>query len=102
MWRWRMIRTVSSTSKRWWPRRAAWKGLVGLDLAKDVTCAQSYRWDEKRWAWPDGYTRTRPGPGLRVVAIDYGAKRNILRCLASPAATSRFCPPRPPPTTCWP
>jgi len=60
----------------------AWKGLVGLDLAKDVSCAQSYRWDEQRWAWPEGYTR-REGPGLRVVAIDYGAKRNILRCLAS-------------------
>ena len=60
----------------------AWAGLEGLDLAKDVTCAQSYRWDEQRWAWPQGYTR-RTGPGLRVVAIDYGAKRNILRCLAS-------------------
>jgi carbamoyl-phosphate synthase small subunit len=60
----------------------AWRGLVGLDLAKDVTCAQSYRWDEKRWAWPEGHTH-RVGPGLRVVAIDYGAKRNILRCLAS-------------------
>ena len=60
----------------------AWRGLVGLDLAKDVTCAQSYRWDEQRWAWPQGHVR-RTGPGLRVVAIDYGAKRNILRCLAS-------------------
>ena len=60
----------------------AWPGLVGLDLAKDVTCAQSYRWDEMRWAWPQGYTR-REGPGRRVVAIDYGAKRNILRSLAS-------------------
>jgi carbamoyl-phosphate synthase small subunit len=59
-----------------------WKGLIGLDLARDVTCAQSYRWDEKLWAWPVGYTR-RTTPGLRVVAIDYGAKRNILRCLAS-------------------
>ncbi|RWR51892.1 carbamoyl-phosphate synthase small subunit [Sinirhodobacter ferrireducens] len=59
-----------------------WKGLVGLDLAKDVTCAQSYSWNEKRWAWPEGYSR-REGPGLKVVAIDYGAKRNILRCLAS-------------------
>ncbi len=57
-------------------------GLVGLDLARDVTCAQSYRWDEMRWAWPEGYTR-REGPGHKVVAIDYGAKRNILRCLAS-------------------
>ena len=59
-----------------------WKGLVGLDLAKDVTCAQSYAWNEQRWAWPEGYTR-REGPGFKVVAIDYGAKRNILRCLAS-------------------
>ena len=57
-------------------------GLVGLDLAKEVTCRQSYRWDEMRWAWPEGYTQ-RTEPGHRVVAIDYGAKRNILRCLAS-------------------
>ena len=60
----------------------AWRGLVGLDLARDVTCAQSYRWNEMRWAWPQGY-QPRQGAGLRVVAIDYGAKRNILRCLAS-------------------
>ena len=57
-------------------------GLEGLDLAKDVTCAQSYRWDEMRWAWPEGYTR-REGPAPRVVALDYGAKRKIMRCLAS-------------------
>ncbi|WP_116131641.1 glutamine-hydrolyzing carbamoyl-phosphate synthase small subunit [Tropicimonas sp. IMCC34043] len=57
-------------------------GLVGLDLAREVTCAQSYRWDEMRWAWPEGYL-PRATPGHRVVAIDYGAKRNILRCLAS-------------------
>lgn len=57
-------------------------GLEGLDLAKDVTCAQSYRWDETRWAWPDGFGK-RAEPGHKVVAIDYGAKRNILRCLAS-------------------
>ncbi len=60
----------------------AFPGLVGMDLARDVTCAQSYRWDEMRWAWPEGHIR-RSGPGRRVVAIDYGAKRNILRCLAS-------------------
>jgi carbamoyl-phosphate synthase small subunit len=63
-------------------RARAWRGLVGLDLAKEVTCAQSYRWDEMRWVWPKGHSR-REGPGLRVVAVDYGAKRNILRCLAS-------------------
>ena len=63
-------------------RARAFAGLEGMDLAKEVTCAQSYRWDEMRWAWPEGYTR-RAEPGLKVVAIDYGAKRNILRCLAS-------------------
>ncbi|QYX57619.1 glutamine-hydrolyzing carbamoyl-phosphate synthase small subunit [Roseovarius sp. SCSIO 43702] len=60
----------------------AFKGLEGVDLAREVTCAQSYRWDEMRWAWPEGYTR-QTDPKHRVVAIDYGAKRNILRCLAS-------------------
>ena len=57
-------------------------GLEGKDLAKDVTCTHPYRWNETRWAWPKGYS-TRSGPGCRVVAVDYGAKRNILRCLAS-------------------
>lgn len=57
-------------------------GLEGMDLAREVTCAQSYRWDEMRWAWPDGYAR-QDAPRHRVVALDYGAKRNILRCLAS-------------------
>jgi carbamoyl-phosphate synthase small subunit len=57
-------------------------GLEGLDLALDVTCAQSYRWDEMRWAWPEGYQR-QDQARHKVVAVDYGAKRNILRCLAS-------------------
>ncbi len=60
----------------------AFAGLEGMDLAKDVTCAQTYRWNEMRWAWPDGYS-PQTAPVHKVVAIDYGAKRNILRCLAS-------------------
>ncbi|MBS9716764.1 glutamine-hydrolyzing carbamoyl-phosphate synthase small subunit [Pseudohalocynthiibacter aestuariivivens] len=60
----------------------AFQGLEGLDLAKDVTCAQSYNWNEMRWAWPEGYT-PQTAPKHKVVAVDYGAKRNILRCLAS-------------------
>jgi carbamoyl-phosphate synthase small subunit len=63
-------------------RARGWRGLVGLDLARDVSCRQSYRWDEMRWAWPEGY-RPQTAPRHRVVAIDYGAKRNILRSLAS-------------------
>ncbi|AEI93068.1 MULTISPECIES: glutamine-hydrolyzing carbamoyl-phosphate synthase small subunit [Roseobacter] len=57
-------------------------GLEGVDLAKEVTCAQSYHWNEMRWAWPEGYT-AQTEPKHKVVAVDYGAKRNILRCLAS-------------------
>ena len=50
---------------------AAWPGLDGMDMAKEVTCAKPYEWAEG----------TQGGP--HVVAIDYGAKRNILRCLAN-------------------
>jgi carbamoyl-phosphate synthase small subunit len=60
----------------------AFPGLEGLDLAKEVTCAQSYQWNEMRWAWPEGY-KPQTAPKHKVVAIDFGAKRNILRCLAS-------------------
>ncbi|PUB13546.1 glutamine-hydrolyzing carbamoyl-phosphate synthase small subunit [Yoonia sediminilitoris] len=60
----------------------AFEGLEGLDLAKDVTCAQSYNWNEMRWAWPEGY-KPQTDARHKVVAIDFGAKRNILRCLAS-------------------
>ena len=60
----------------------SFSGLEGLDLAKRVTCQQTYKWDEMRWAWPQGFTRQNQARH-RVVAIDYGAKRNILRCLAS-------------------
>ncbi|MEE8622561.1 MAG: glutamine-hydrolyzing carbamoyl-phosphate synthase small subunit [Alphaproteobacteria bacterium] len=61
---------------------AAWPGLEGMDLAKEVTCQQTYHWDETRWAWGEGYGR-QDDPRYRVVAVDYGAKRNILRCLAT-------------------
>jgi carbamoyl-phosphate synthase small subunit len=60
----------------------AWPGLLGLDLVPDVTSGQSYTWDETRWVWNKGYGRNEH-PEFHVVAIDYGLKRNILRCLAS-------------------
>lgn len=53
-----------------------------MDLAREVTTARSYRWDETTWQLGAGYGR-QGAPRLRVVAIDYGAKRNILRCLAA-------------------
>jgi carbamoyl-phosphate synthase small subunit len=59
-----------------------WPGLEGMDLAKEVTCAQSYAWTEAAWSIAGGYA-TQDAPTRHVVAIDYGAKRNILRCLAA-------------------
>jgi carbamoyl-phosphate synthase small subunit len=59
----------------------AWPGLEGMDLAKQVTCRQTYSWDQTGWKWGEGYGR-QTAPRFHVVAIDYGAKRNILRMLA--------------------
>jgi carbamoyl-phosphate synthase small subunit len=72
-----------------------WPGLEGMDLAKDVTCAESSTWDEGAWSIGEGYA-TQSAPKHHVVAVDFGAKRNILRCLADagckvtvvPASTS--------------
>ncbi len=61
---------------------AAWPGLEGMDLAKEVSCRQSYTWDETNWALGKGYGK-QTDPRFHVVAVDFGAKRNILRNLAS-------------------
>lgn len=60
---------------------AGWAGLVGADLAKDVTSAQMSSWDETPWEWNQGYSRLE-NPKYHVVVVDFGIKRNILRLLA--------------------
>ncbi len=57
-------------------------GLEGLDLAKDVSCAQTYSWDTTMWKLGQGYGK-QTAPKHHVVAVDFGAKQNILRCLAA-------------------
>ena len=69
----------------------AWPGLKGMDLAKEVTCLQSYSWDESLWTLGSGYGRLGDAKA-HVVAIDYGIKRNILRCLASVGAKVTVVP----------
>ncbi|MGH1376461.1 MAG: glutamine-hydrolyzing carbamoyl-phosphate synthase small subunit [Alphaproteobacteria bacterium] len=59
-----------------------WNGLEGADLAKEVSCTQTYTWDEALWTRKNGYER-QENPSYKVVAVDFGAKRNILRCLAA-------------------
>lgn len=62
-----------------------WSGLDGLDLAIEVTSKETYDWDEALWALGKGY-EPQSKKDFKVIAIDYGAKRNILRCLAA-----QFC-----------
>ena len=58
-------------------------GLDGRDLVAEVTTAASYEWSEGSWEGVGGQLPRpeRPGPRLRVVAFDFGVKRNILRLL---------------------
>lgn len=70
---------------------AAWSGLVGLDLAKDVTSGQSSVWRETPWVWNEGYGE-QTEPTMHIVAVDYGVKRNILRLLAGLGAKVTVVP----------
>jgi carbamoyl-phosphate synthase small subunit len=72
-------------------RARAWPGLEGMDLAKDVTCRQTYVWDESVWDRERGYG-LQQSPRYNVVAVDYGAKRNILRMLAGHACRVTVVP----------
>jgi carbamoyl-phosphate synthase small subunit len=81
-------------------------GLVGRDLVKHVTCAESYDWNEGTWdleqgyKWRDGTTvaarRGKKGsfraPAFFVVAYDYGIKYNILRNLAEIGCSVKVVP----------
>jgi len=68
-----------------------WAGLEGMDLATQVSCTEPYVWDELRWTLDDGYQKM-PSPKAHVVAVDYGIKRNILRCLATTGAKITVVP----------
>ncbi len=73
---------------------ADWPGLQGMDLVGEVTCRQIYSWNVTRWELSQ--SGKQGSPRFHVVAVDYGAKHNILRSLADagcrvtvvPASTS--------------
>lgn len=62
-----------------------WPGLNGMDLAIKVTCNDTYDWTTTRWTLENGYGELN-NPKAHVVAVDYGIKHNILRCLATTGA----------------
>ncbi|HIO51158.1 MAG TPA: carbamoyl-phosphate synthase small subunit [Pelagibacteraceae bacterium] len=58
-----------------------WPGLLGLDLASQVSCKKPYKWNSlKTWNKEKGYKKNK-NKKYKIVAIDYGIKKNILRCL---------------------
>ncbi|MBL8558233.1 MAG: glutamine-hydrolyzing carbamoyl-phosphate synthase small subunit [Hyphomonadaceae bacterium] len=69
----------------------SWSGLEGMDLAKDVTTAQSYIVEEGRWRWDGGVPEVK-APKFDVVVFDYGVKRNILRALGDIGARCHVLP----------
>ena len=70
---------------------AGWHGLVGLDLARQVTSGQTAQWSEAPWVWNEGYTDIDQ-TGMHIVAVDFGVKRNILRLLAGLGAKVTIVP----------
>ena len=60
----------------------SWSGLLGLDLAKKVSCKKIYHWpSQKSWDKNRGYIKNKKNK-YKVIAIDYGIKKNILRCFS--------------------
>ena len=59
-----------------------WSGLLGLDLASEVSCDKPYKWNSlKTWNKKNGYLKNKKKK-YKIVAIDYGIKKNILRCFS--------------------
>jgi len=56
-------------------------GLSGMDLAREVSCSESYTWTQREWELGVGYPEAEHTK-FHVVAYDFGVKRNILRMLA--------------------
>src|SRR5262249_11838389 len=70
--------------------------MEGLDLVERVTPNAAYEFGETRGAWnaPFGESIRPPREALNVVAVDFGAKRNILRCLVDAGCKVTVVPAR--------
>lgn len=67
--------------------------IVGIDLASSVTCSKPYFFDESDYIWPEGYVRKKDKK-FKVVVLDFGVKRNILRQLVANGAMVQVVPAR--------
>ncbi len=75
----------------------AFPGLAGMDLAQVVSSPQAYRWTEGEWQLGAGFAKPAAFR-FKVVAYDFGVKRNILRMLASRGCDLTVVPAKTPAT----
>jgi carbamoyl-phosphate synthase small subunit len=75
------------------------RGLIGVDLVKEVTCEKAYDWDEGTWDLSKGYQKSsnysqegRASKPFRVIAMDFGIKQNILRNLVASGCQVKVVP----------
>ncbi len=86
-----LLTTFVSDSQTLRQRVSQVPSIVGADLVRSVTCSKPYEFDEGLYVWPDGYTK-KEAPCFRVVVVDYGVKRNILRSLVAARARVTVVP----------
>ena len=70
----------------------AFGGLQGLDLAREVSVSEPYPWTSGSWRLGEGYGQPEAPARYRVVAYDFGIKRNILRMLADRGCALQVVP----------
>jgi carbamoyl-phosphate synthase small subunit len=87
-----VISTVDLDPARLVAKAKARPGLVGVDLVREVTCAEAYDWDEPPWALGGAAPPAATGPQPFVIAYDYGIKFNILRNLVASGCRVRVVP----------
>jgi carbamoyl-phosphate synthase small subunit len=86
---------AGATAERALELAKAFPGLKGMDLAKEVSSDRTWSWSQSEWDSESGYGE-RTESRFRVVAWDYGIKRNILRMLASRHCDITVVPARTP------
>lgn len=78
-----IISTVDLDADSLVAKAQAAPSIVGMDLVQEVTCEEAYDWNESTWSLAEGYEQVQGPAKFKVVAYDFGIKRNILRNLVS-------------------
>lgn len=91
-----IISTVDLDAESLVVKAKAAPSIVGQDLVHEVTCEERYDWNEGVWGLEDGYEQVQGPAKFKVVAYDFGIKRNILRNLVSKGCAVTVVPAKTP------